>query len=223
MSVALEQNERNAARSYYEDFAGPVVTNTRLFIACVALSLCVITLAGLLAYAWHGLSHQKIVILQRSLDGSLDRAQYVDLGAYQPGEKEVEHFAYQYVVATYSRVRATLPADFANHLAFLPDDQRKSELAKEAQSKWIEAFGQSAEPEIRVNVLKVRYGGAQNRISVDFEKRFSVNGRENQDSKESWTVELAYTIAPDSEISGDLIPVNPLGMTIVETREAKGF
>lgn len=223
VSEVSEQNERNAARDYYENWAGPVVTNTRLFVACMALSVVCLLLGGLLVDASYNATHQKIVILQRSADGALDRAQYVDMGAYQPGEKEIEHFGYKYVVATYSRVRATLASDFVSHLAFLPSEQRRTELANETQTKWIEGFVRSFDPEVRINVVKVRYGGgASHRMSVDFEKRFSLAGRETQHA-ENWTVEMVFGLSPDGDISGDLIPVNPLGMTITEARESKGF
>lgn len=224
MSVATEVNESNATRSYYEIFAGPAVTSARMLIVVIALTITTITLAGLLAYTVWGVSHQKIVILQKAPDGALDRAQYVDMGKYVPGEKEIEHFGYTYVVATYSRVRATLAADFFNHLAFLPRRTRRQELDLEQQNKWIEAFQKNYDAEVRVNVNKVRMvSGAQNTMVVDFEKKFFINGRENGDKRENWSVELIYILAPDSEISGDLVPVNPLGITIMEARETKGL
>jgi type IV secretory pathway component VirB8 len=224
MSVATEVNESNATRGYYEIFAGPAVTSARMLIVVIALAITTITLAGLLAYTVWGVSHQKIVILQKAPDGALDRAQYVDMGKYVPGEREIEHFGYTYVVATYSRVRSTLAADFFNHLAFLPRVKRRQEMYLEQQNKWIEAFRKSYDPEVRVNVNKVRMvSGTQNTMVVDFEKHFFVNGREDSAKQENWSVELIYTLAPEAEISGDLVPVNPLGITIVEARETKAY
>jgi type IV secretory pathway component VirB8 len=224
MKTVIEQNDKNADLALYEHFAGPTVTNIRMLIVCTALAIVSIILAALLAYTWQSVRHQRVVILQESSDGALDRVQYLDAGDHKPGEKELEYFAMLYVTETYSRVRSTIAEGFTNHLAFLPDDRRRAERVRAIQTKWIENFIQNFDPEIRVEITKVRFaGGGQNRIAVDFDKHFAVNGRPDPTHDEKWTVDLAYTVAPEELVSSDLTPVNPLGMIILEARESKGF
>jgi type IV secretory pathway component VirB8 len=106
----------------------------------------------------------------------------------------------------------------------MPRVERRQEVYLEQQTRWIEAFRKSYDPEVRVNVNKVRMvSGTQNTMVVDFEKHFFVNGREDSAKQENWSVELIYTLAPEAEINGDLVPVNPLGITIVEARETKAY
>lgn len=226
MPVEADPNVTNAARRHYELYAGPMVTNARMFIISILLGMAALVQAIVLASLWESARHQRIIILQKASTGALDHVEYVNAGAYQPGQKSIEYFAYAYVVATYSRVRATLPADFTNHLAFLSEEIRNREKNEQQRNKWIEAFQQNGDPEVRVTVKKIRFGGTDHspyRLSVDFEKRFTVNGQVDQDKTENWTTDLIYILTPEGEVSNDLIPVNPLGMTIIESRESKGF
>ena len=198
---------------------------TRLFLA-FALSALLLSL-GITASSWKAAKHQRLLVLAPSGNGSLVPVDSVDASAYRPQQKVIEYFAISFVAKYYSRIRYTIGQDYLDSLQFLDPDHRKSELAREKQTHWIEAFqNDPTAPEIRITVTKIRFGNCQGtecQLSVDFDKHFVVHGVEQADKTENWTADIAYTVSPSDLIDNDLVPVNPIGIVLGEIREAKGF
>lgn len=222
----IDLNAQNGRRRHYEPQALLLVQLqwTRLMAALGLVA--VLILGGVLAHAWKRAEHQRILVLTPSEGGSLDPVRYVDADRYRPGQKTVDHFALVFVKKYYSRIRYTIAQDYPDSLEFLAPALRQIKLAEVNQTHWIQDFEDSLDPEIRIVVTKVRHQEHQEgpaHVAVDFEKHFYLNGREQTDKVENWTVDLPYVLLPDSEISNDLIPVNPIGLSIGNLIESKGF
>jgi hypothetical protein len=191
------------------------------------MALALVGMSVSFAQVWRKAEHQRIIVLATSeSSGNFDRLQYVELAGYQPGEKTLEHFAFLFVTDYYSRIRYSLAHDFSEASWFLSPEKVKERNTKEESTHWIEAFLKSADLEIHIKIGKVRTGGCSRypcHMSVDFEKHYFSAGREREDMQETWTAELSYSLMPEPDVTTDMIPVNPIGLTVGEIRESRGF
>lgn len=222
-----DTNYENARRAHHEYYAPALVRTFWLRAFCAGLIAVVLALALGTLRTSNQLRQQKVVVLQRAADGSFDRVQYVAMGDYRPDTKVIEHFAYVWATKYYTRVRSTIAEDYTDSLAFFSPGLIK-ELKREAeQSQWVQTFQNDlGMPESRVNVTKIRLesGVAPWRMSVDFDKRFYMNGRELQGKTENWTAQIVYTIEPIDHVGNDMIPINPIGLRILARPvETKAF
>jgi hypothetical protein len=215
-------NFENARRTHHEYYAPALVNAWWLRVFCAGLILAVLVLAvGSLRTAKQ-IAKQRVIVLSAARDGSFDQTQYVNIADYQPSDKVIEHFAYVWAVKYYSRVRATIADDWTESLKFFSTPM-VSELKTEAErSQWIQAFQQSSDPEVRIEVKKVRL--EKGAITIDFDKHFYLAGQEVMGKAENWTSQIPYTLTPVAEVTTGMIPVNPIGLKIT-TRplETKGF
>jgi hypothetical protein len=215
-------NLENARRTHHEYYAPVLVNAWWLRVFCAGLILVVLVLAvGNLRTAKQ-VAKQRVIVLTEARDGSFDRAQYVNMTDYQPSDKVVEHFAYIWAVKYYSRVRATIADDYPASLQFFAPEL-VTELKTEAQqTHWVQQFQESADPEVRAVVRKVRL--EKGALTIDLDKHFFLLGREIPEKVENWTVQVPYELLPIREITSGMIPVNPVGLKITARPvETKGF
>jgi hypothetical protein len=216
-------NYENARRAHHEYYA-PALVNAwwlRLFCAGLLAALLLLGLGSLRTA--RQIAKQKVIVLTGARDGSFDRVQYVSMTDYQPGEKVLEHFAYVWAIKYYSRVRSTIGEDYTESLQFFSPEMVQEIKTEAEHTQWIQQFiEQPADPEVRVNVKKIRleHGG----MSIDFEKHFYLNSRELPGRVETWTAQFAYSLIPITQVSSGMIPVNPIGLRITSRPvETKGF
>jgi type IV secretory pathway component VirB8 len=224
----IDLNKENAARLYYEPEARFLVSLqwTRLIAVAegVALVIALLIIVSLVKQ----LRHQQIKFLASSSNGAYVPVSYLDASANRPSQKNLEYFALQFVTKHYSRIRYTIAQDYLDSLQFLDPTHKKAELAREKQEHWIEAFRNTpTTPEIRIVPTKIRFGNCSQagmcQISVDFDKHFILNGIDQKDKTEDWTADMMYTLLPPDSIDNDMVPVNPIGLSLGDIRESKGF
>ncbi len=213
-----------AARQTHMELYGSVsVHNTYLRIAVFALS----AVSALLAYSNikivdHYRNFRPIVIRVHDT-GKPDVAQYAAV-EFQPQAAEMKYFLIQFVQLHYGRVRATLKEDFAKSLFFLDGNQADAVMDAEKKTKLIESFltDRSNEIDIRVtgvcleDVRKAPY-----RAKVEYEKVHYSYPDHREVKRTKYTGNFVFTFRTD--VSNDMIPVNPLGFTITYFREDEGF
>jgi hypothetical protein len=215
-------NLENAKRTHHEYYAPALVNAWWLRVFCVVLTLAVLVLAiGSLRTAKQ-VAKQRVIVLSSARDGSFDRVEYVNMGDYQPGDKVIEHFAYVWAVKYYSRVRSTIADDWTNSLKFFSAPMVTQLKTEAERSQWIQAFQQSSDPEVRIDVKKVRL--EKGSITIDFDKHFYLAGQEVMGRVENWTSQISYALTPVNEVTNGMIPVNPIGLKITALpMETKGF
>ena len=192
----------------------------RLFCAGLIVALILLGL-GTLRTAKQ-LKKEKILVVAPARDGSFDRVQYVNMADYQPDEKVIEHFAYVWAVKYYSRNRATIAEDYPESLKFFSPAMVTALRSEAEQSQWLETYQQSSDPEVRIDIKKIRL--EQGSITIDFDKHFYLTGREVIGKAENWTVQVPYTLTPVDQVSTGMIPSNPIGLKITaRPLETKGF
>jgi hypothetical protein len=215
-------NFENARRAHHEYYAPALVNAWWLRLFCAGLIVALIVLGlGTLRTAKQ-LKKEKILVVAPAQDGSFDRVQYVNMADYQPTDRVVEHFAYVWAVKYYSRSRATLATDYPESLQFFSADMVTLLKNQAQQTQWLANFETSADPEVRIEVKKVRL--EKGTITIDFEKHFYLTGREVAGRTENWTSQVTYTLTPVDQITTGMIPSNPIGLKITALPlETKGF
>lgn len=215
-------NLENARRVHHEYYAPALVSAWWLRLFCCGLIVALILLGlGTLRTAKQ-LRKEKILVVAAGRDGSFDAVQYVTMADYQPTDKVVEHFAYVWTVKYYSRIRASIVEDYTESLQFFSPDMVRTLKSEAEQSQWLEQFQASSDPEIRIEVKKVRL--EKGAITIDFDKRFYLFGHEVAGKTENWTTQVRYTLTPVEQITTGMIPSNPIGLKITAPPlETKGF
>jgi type IV secretory pathway component VirB8 len=214
-----------AARSQFLDLYGrTLVMNTYFKILLLCLSLVLIGLVGVVFKATARMHDRERTIV--GID-SIGRARVLDSKTleYHPHEAEIKYFLTLFVHDHYARMRATMKEDYDRSLYFLDAPLANSLIESNKNSKDIESFlaGQGEENENDVKVTGVSIEDLRQppyHATIAFEKIFYAPG--HQESRREKYIAHFLFVARD-RIPNNLIPVNPLGLTITYFREDQSF
>ncbi len=134
-------------------------------------------------------------------------------------------FSPQFCSLYYRRNRYTIQDDFSKSLYFLDgklangifDAYRKDDIIKKFITN-------TAAPEIDVDVKKVSLEGMQTppyRARVDFYMVYYSPADHSELKRELYTASFVFVFK--SQVPNELIPINPLGLTITYFREDQAF
>lgn len=214
----------NAAKQQYlEQFGSALVTNTYLKIALLALSIVIVGLLLLTYHTSQALQHVKPLVIRVNEVGRAEAVTYRAL-AYQPQEPEIKYFLIQFVTRHYARIRATLREQYASSLYFLDGRLAGALIEANKKSRAIETFLTSPSEEIDIAVKNVAIDDlrtAPYTATVDFEK-VSYTPQDHIELRRDAYVGHFVFIVQD-HVPNDLIPINPLGLTITYFREDQAF
>ena len=143
---------------------------------------------------------------------------------YKPQAPEIKYFLTQFVHDYYSRNRATVRDDFARALFFLDSRLASARMEQNRKTKELENFIVGANEEIEVNVQNIVLQDLRTppfRATVDFEKRY-LSGRDRTEIRREKYVASFQFLFKDN-VSNNMIPVNPLGLTITYFRDDQSF
>lgn len=214
----------DAKRLYLESYGDPMVTNTYLKIALVLVSLSAVGLALLDLKTIRTFQNFRPLVIRINDLGRAEAINYHNL-EYKPQDAEAKYFLTQFCSLYYRRNRYTIQDDFSKSLYFLDgkladgiiDTYRKDELIK----KFI--INPTA-PEIDVDVKKVALDEIENppfRARVDFYMVYYAAADHSELKRELYTANFVFVFR--SQVPNELIPINPLGLTITYFREDEAF
>ncbi|MBA0086616.1 MAG: hypothetical protein HRJ53_16670 [Acidobacteria bacterium Pan2503] len=218
-----ETNFEDAKRLYLEQYGDPMVTNTYLKIA---LTLVCLIAAGLVVLDWKTIrtfeNFRPLVIRIDDL-GRAEAINYHNL-EYHPRDAEAKYFLSQFCELYYRRNRYTIQSDFSRALYFLDgklangilDAYRKDDIIK----KFLTNTGL---PEIDVEVKKVSLEEMQPpyKARVDFYMVYYSPADRTELKRDLYTANFVFVF--QSHVPNELIPINPLGLTIGYFREDQAF
>jgi type IV secretory pathway TrbF-like protein len=221
----LSQDRLTAAGAkYLEQYARPIVTNSYLRIAVAALSiLCLGTL--LLAYRTQAMVKNFKPLVIR-ID-SLGRAQAVRYGsfAYRPEAPECRYFLAQWARLFYGRNRYTIQDDFSRSLYFLSASLAGNWLDAYRKGRVIANFlADPSDPGVEVDVEQVSIADLRRppyRAEIDFEEVRYNQADHSVLARSRDTVHVVFVFRP--HVPNDMVPVNPLGLTITYFHLDKAF
>src|ERR1700689_1864540 len=215
---------QDAKRLYLEQCGDPMVTNTYLKIALTLVSLIAV---GLLVLDWKTIktfeNFRPLVIRIDDL-GRAEAINYHNL-EYKPQDAEAKYFLSQFCALYYRRNRYTIQNDFSKALYFLDgkladgilDAYRKDDIIKKFITN-------TAAPEIDVDVKKVALEQMQTppfRATVDFYMVYYSPADHSELKRDLYTANFVFLFK--SQVPNELIPINPLGITVTYFREDQAF
>jgi type IV secretory pathway TrbF-like protein len=214
----------DAKRLYLESCGDPMVTNTYLKIALVLVSLIAVALVLVDLRTIRTFENFRPLVIRIDDLGRAEAINYHNF-EYKPQDAEAKYFLSQFTALFYRRNRYTIQNDFAKALYFLDgklangilDAYRKEDIVRKFLTN-------SSAPEVDVDVKKVALEELQTppyRARVDFYLVYYSPTDHSELKRELYTGNFVFTF--QSRVPNELIPINPLGLTISYFREDQAF
>jgi type IV secretion system protein VirB5 len=214
----------DAKQLYLEQYGDPMVTSTYLKVALVLLSIVCVGLALIDLRTIRTFQNFRPLVIRIDDLGRAEAIDYHNL-EYKPQDAEAKYFLSQFCALYYRRNRYTIQDDFSKSLYFLDgkladgilDAYRKDDIIKKFITN-------TAAPEIDVDVKKIALDEMQNppfRARVDFYMVYYSPADHSELKRDLYTANLIFVFR--SRVPNELIPINPLGMTVTYFREDQAF
>jgi len=214
----------DAKQLYMEQFGEAIVTNSYLKIAVAVMSLVMLGLVILDVRTLNTFHNFKPLVIR--ID-ELGRAQAVayDAFAYKPEDKEAKYFLIQFCELYYRRNRYTVNDDFTKAFYFLDGKLANDIMGTYKNDKVIEHYlSNPSSPEVDIDVQQVALEPMLKppyKASVDFYMIKYSPVDHSVLKKTLYTATFVFLFR--SDIPSQLIPINPLGLTITYFREDEAF
>jgi type IV secretory pathway TrbF-like protein len=222
--MSSERNFDDAKRLYLEQYGDPMVTNTYLKIALVLISLVAVGLGLIDLRTIRTFQNFRPLVIRIDDLGRAEAINYHNF-EYKPQDAEAKYFLSQFSTLFYRKNRYTIQNDFSKALYFLDgkladgilDAYRKDDIIKKFITN-------TAAPEIDIEVKKVSLEEMQTppyRARVDFYMVYYSPADHSEIKRDLYTANFVFVFK--SQVPNELIPINPLGLTVTYFREDQAF
>jgi type IV secretion system protein VirB5 len=222
--MSSDRSFDNAKRLYLEQYGDPMVTNTYLKIALVLVSLVAVGLGLIDLRTIRTFQNFRPLVIRIDDLGRAEAINYHNF-EYKPQDAEAKYFLSQFSTLYYRKNRYTIQDDFSKALYFLDgkladgilDAYRKDDIIKKFITN-------TAAPEIDIEVKKVSLEEMQTppyRARVDFYMVYYSPADHSEIKRDLYTANFVFVFK--SQVPNELIPINPLGLTITYFREDQAF
>ena len=213
----------SAKRQFVELYGSTRVMNTYLKITVLCLCGVCLGLVWLDLRTYQLFHNNKPWIVRINELGRAEAVNYQSF-EYRPQEREIKYFLIEFVQRHYSRMRATVRENYTRSLYFL--DGRLADAAIDANKKnrTIESFLTGGGDEIEVSVKNVAIEDLRQgpyKATIDFEKVYYGAGDHAERKREKYVAHVVFIVK--DQVPNDMVPVNPLGLTITYFREDQAF
>jgi type IV secretory pathway component VirB8 len=219
-----DRSFHDAKRLYLEQYGDPMVTNTYLKIALVLVSLVAIAVAVVDFRTIRTFENFRPLVIRIDDLGRAEAINYHNL-EYQPQDAEAKYFLSQFCEFYYRRNRYTLQNDFSKALYFLDGKLADGILDANRKDDALRKFlTNSSLSEIDIEVKKVALDQMQNppfRARVDFYMIYYSPADHSELKRDLYTANFVFVFK--GRVPNELIPINPLGLTITYFREDQAF
>ena len=221
----MSKDDFNETRQLYlERYGDILVTSNYLRIVVALLCLAVLGLSVLNLRTIRTFQTFRPLVIR--ID-QLGRAQAVDYKSleYHPGDREAKYFLSEFCQLYFRRNRYTIHDDFTKSLYFLDGKVANDIMEQYRKDDTINSFlNNPSSPEVDVDVQKVALqtmGTAPYRASVDFYVVEYAPADHSVLQKTLYTANFLFQFK--DQVPNELIPVNPLGLTITYFRQDQAF
>jgi type IV secretory pathway TrbF-like protein len=222
--MSADRSFDDAKRLYLEQYGDPMVTNTYLKIALVLVSLVAVGLGLIDLRTIRTFQNFRPLVIRIDDLGRAEAINYHNL-EYKPQDAEAKYFLSEFCTLFYRRNRYTIQDDFSKALYFLDgkladgilDAYRKDDIVRKFITN-------TAAPEIDIEVKKVALEEMQTppyRARVDFYMVYYSPADHSEIKRDLYTANFVFVFK--SQVPNELIPINPLGVTITYFREDEAF
>jgi len=223
--VSSESKDFNEAKQlFFAQFGNALVTNTYLKVALTLVSLIALGLLLLNFKTQEVVRNLKPLVIRIDEIGRAEALAYQNF-QYKPQEREVKYFLSQFCLLHYSRNRLTLKDTFSRSLYFLDGRLANTILDSMKRTKLMETYMSDANlPDVELEIKNVVLEEIQNspyKAKVDMNKLFVSRTDRSILKQELSTISFVYAFK--ERVENQLIPINPLGLTITYFREDQAF
>ena len=222
--MSADRSFEDAKRLYLEQYGDPMVTNTYLKIALVLVSLVAVGLGLIDLRTIRTFQNFRPLVIRIDDLGRAEAINYHNF-EYKPQDAEAKYFLSQFSTLFYRKNRYTIQDDFSKALYFLDgkladgilDAYRKDDIIKKFITN-------TAAPEIDIEVKKVSLEEMQTppyRARVDFYMVYYSPADHSELKRDLYTANFVFVFK--SQVPNELIPINPLGLTVTYFREDQAF
>ena len=221
----MNDNDFNEAKQLYlEKYGDAIVTNNYLKITLALLGLAALGLVALNLRTIYTFQHFRPLVIRIDQLGRAEAVEYKSL-EYHPGDREAKHFLSEFCRLYYRRNRYTIQDDLTKSLYFLEGKLANDMMEQHRKDDTVHKFlTNPSSPQVDVQVEKVALDAMQSppyRASVDF---YQVEYAPADHSLLKKTLHTAnFVFLFKDEVPNELIPVNPLGLTITYFRQDEAF
>ena len=227
MEMTMQDPERKttaAGQKFLELYAEPIVMNTYLKVAILALALVSCGLLFLLYRTQMAALHVKPLILSITDVGRGQVLPYDDFRAI-PVERVSKYYLARWASLYYGRNHATLQRDFSESLSFFSGTLQSATLDRVRKAKTLDSFLlDPGTPNIAIEIKAVVLEDLRQspyRAHVEFDKVFLSPADQQEQSRERWTANVVYGFR--DEVPNEMLLTNPLGLVISYCREDQAF
>lgn len=213
-----------AAERYLEQYGEPMVMNSYLKLALLALTFVCLTLGALTFKSQKALANMKPMVIRINEVG---RAEAIDYRNYQykPQEAENKYYLARWATLYFQRNRYSIEQDQTASLYFLNSDVQRTVIQQEQQEKTISIFQHDTTlPYVDIDVKSIVLEDLQKSpysARIEFEKVYTNPGDHSVLKRERWIATVTYVFA--DTVQNEALSVNPLGLTIVRYRADQAF
>jgi len=214
----------DAKRLYLEQYGDPMVTNTYLKIALVLLALVAIALGLIDLRTIRTFQSFRPLVIRIDKLGRAQALAYNNF-EFKPQDAEVRYFLSQFCQLYYGRNRYTINDDFSKSLYFLDGKVASDIIDAYKKNDIIKNFlADPTQPEIDIDVQNVAIEQLEKppyQARVDFYMVYYSTADHSELKRTLYTANFVFYFR--THVPNDLIPVNPLGLTITYFREDEAF
>jgi type IV secretion system protein VirB5 len=223
--VSSETKDFNEAKQlFFAQFGNALVTNTFLKVALTLVSLIALGLLLLNFKTQEVVRNFKPLVIRIDEIGRAEALAYQNF-QYKPQEREVKYFLSQFCLLHYSRNRLTLKDTFSRSLYFLDGRLANTILDSMKKTKLMETYmADSNLLDVEIEIKNVVLEEIQNppyKAKVDMSKLYFSRTDRSVLKQEVSTISFVYSFK--DRVENQLIPINPLGLTISYFREDQAF
>lgn len=213
-----------ARQLYLEKYGDAITTGTYLKATVAALSLIVLGLVVLNLNTIRTFRNWRPLVIRVD---DIGRAQALDYKSleYQPGDAEAKYFLSEFCRLYYRRNRYTINDDFTKSLYFL-DGKLANDIIQQSKSEdtMNKFLSDPDAPQVDVDVQKVALQPMTRppyQASVDFYRVEYAPADHSVMRKTLYTATFLFMFK--DHVPVELIPINPLGVTITYFRQDQAF
>jgi type IV secretion system protein VirB5 len=213
-----------AAERYLEQYGDPMVMNTYLKVAVLALSAVAVALTGVVFKSQQALASAKPLIIRIDSVGRAEAIDYRDF-QYRPQEAENKYYLGRWAELYFSRNRFTLVRDQTASLYFMNSDVQRDVIEQERKAQTIPTYlKDSGLPYVTIvvkNVILDDLKMSPYSARIEFERIYTNAQDMHELKREQLTASVTYVFR--DSVHNQQLAVNPLGLTIIRFRVDQAF
>jgi type IV secretion system protein VirB5 len=213
-----------AAQRYLEQYGDPLVMNTYLKVAVLAMAAVCVALAGVVFKSHQALVSVKPLIIRIDNVGRAEAIDYRHF-QYRPQEAENKYYLGRWAELFFSRNRFTLVRDQTASLYFMNSDVQRSVIEQERKAQTIPTYlKDSSIPYVTIvvkNVILDDLKLSPYSARIEFERVYTNPQDLHEIKREQLTASVTYVFRDN--VKNTELAVNPLGLTIVRFRVDQAF